>query len=661
MPILAIRRVTGLALFFALTGMVGITGCASGGVSNEDGPGDVQPPQDEEPGDGSPGTDRCAPGLDADGDGRADDVEGCDVCLGHNDGIDTDGDGIPNGCDVCGDGDDANDADGDGEADACDLCPNVADQDDGADVDGDSIPDACDVAPPPLIFAEEPILALRMGESNAAQVPNNLVDTTTGYPDAGFNRVFEYGSQTTVRVPGMSKDGDTAVYFDDRRPDSYLMLSPAPAEFPTTALTLMTWVHLDIDKDDDGGLSDDTHVLASYAAGTGANANEVELRYAGNRLRLYIGNLQRDTNDNNTTPGALSVPNEEWHHVAVTWSQAEAGATNVAFYVDGVLRKAYANHQRAYELSPNGSWSFGKEQSNVGTISGAAMRGRMDEVYLFSKALDGDTIQAFYDADRGEIGCGDTDGQGNILVDPGFFGSGPQCPALDCADLLAKVPSAVSGDYYIDPDVADDNTLSPFLATCDMETQGGGWTMVLNYVHRDGTNPGLIAPRNSLPLLRGVNLSERGDTFRESWGHGRPGDDTVMEVLRMGQVRWYGVTEDHNRVLHFIHASEEQSAYLSTGSGSFWEEVAKPEKTTLLPDHTANLPLSVNDGLGNRGNDAMTERPFFYDGSLETDSNRYEWKIRGGNGDDWAMDNNRNDPNADTIHRVWVRPTPSSN
>ncbi len=82
--------------------------------------------------DGDGIVDGCDPLIDNDGDGVA---NAADQCEGHDDAIDLDGDGIPDGCD------DFIDRDGDGVPDADDECMGY---DDTIDEDGDGIVDGCD-------------------------------------------------------------------------------------------------------------------------------------------------------------------------------------------------------------------------------------------------------------------------------------------------------------------------------------------------------------------------------------------------------------------------------------------------------------------------------------------------------------------------------------
>ena len=57
---------------------------------------------------------------------------------------------------------------------------------------------------------------------------------------------------------------------------------------------------------------------------------------------------------------------------------------------------------------------------------------------------------------------------------------------LNCKDLKQKVPSAVSGVYWIDPDGGSRG--NAFQACCDQQTDGGGWTLVYSYTFTDYSN-----------------------------------------------------------------------------------------------------------------------------------------------------------------------------
>lgn len=57
------------------------------------------------------------------------------------------------------------------------------------------------------------------------------------------------------------------------------------------------------------------------------------------------------------------------------------------------------------------------------------------------------------------------------------YGDLQVCPAVDCADLLAVRPGAADGVYWLGED--GDSSTDAYEARCDMQTDGGGWTLVL--------------------------------------------------------------------------------------------------------------------------------------------------------------------------------------
>ena len=69
------------------------------------------------------------------------------------------------------------------------------------------------------------------------------------------------------------------------------------------------------------------------------------------------------------------------------------------------------------------------------------------------------------------VDSGGADGGGDGAVDD----TGPAPIPADCGALHQADPAAPSGAYEIDPDGA--GGAAPFVARCDMDTDGGGWTI----------------------------------------------------------------------------------------------------------------------------------------------------------------------------------------
>ena len=209
-----------------------------------------------------------------------------------------------------------------------------------------------------------------------------------------------------------------------------------------------------------------------------------------------------------------------------------------------------------------------------------------------------------------------------------------------CKEIIDNFPGSISGVYTIDPD-GPSGVLPPINCNCDMTTDGGGWTLVLNYQHRGGANPNVLVKTNSLPLLGSTTLGTDESASTTTWGHA---SNSFLNSFTFSELRFYGSTNAHSRVIHFktIHANT--ISYFKTGSGSM---TGINNSFTLLAGHTAFLPNSARDYFTNEGNIAMTNFPFWLAGT-------YHWGIRG-HGTRWEVDDFNNSSIYHTFHQIWIR------
>ncbi len=204
----------------------------------------------------------------------------------------------------------------------------------------------------------------------------------------------------------------------------------------------------------------------------------------------------------------------------------------------------------------------------------------------------------------------------------------------NCPNQLQQI-NAPSGVYKFDPDGDGQNIFDGYYDS----TEGGGWLMILNYV-RDTGNPGLNIRTNDLPLMGSLTLGagEAGTAF---WGHA---SNAMVAQFNVSEIRFYGVTSNHNRVIHFSTDESRPIDYIRSGTGNMY-----PIKSghTPLSGHSAILPAGLTTCLSHKGNYALINNPFRSSGN--------SWAIRTGSGY-WTVDDlGYYSSNHNTLHRVFIR------
>ena len=211
----------------------------------------------------------------------------------------------------------------------------------------------------------------------------------------------------------------------------------------------------------------------------------------------------------------------------------------------------------------------------------------------------------------------------------------------NCSEIHFYNSNAPSGVYVIDPD--GNGPMPSMNCQCDMTTDGGGWTLALNYNHIDNTDPALKVWTDNFPLQGQTTLG-----FDESntvyWGHA---GTALMTAIPFDEVRFYGITSGHNRVMDFKTTHAGTVSYFKTGNGS-----TEGISTNFIPfpSHTTYLPAAVNMTVSNMGDYAMTAYPL-WNGAT------YHWYLGGADPAcirRWEVDDYPcNTPS--TFHQIWIR------
>jgi hypothetical protein len=177
---------------------------------------------------------------------------------------------------------------------------------------------------------------------------------------------------------------------------------------------------------------------------------------------------------------------------------------------------------------------------------------------------------------------------------------------------------------------------------CDQTTDGGGWMMVLNYVHSArSTIPSPTVLNDRLPLRTGAGLGGDESASTSAWGHASP---DLLDKIDFTEVRLFCQTAAHPRQLHFKFGGEACLRYLKTGQGSCQDSTGK---LTPLPGNSGNLTQGGAVADKNKGQGALTTQVFYVPW-------RHGWNT-GSDPNRWDCDDVAMQKKSDTVHEAYVR------